>query len=213
MKSPLLRTLTVAALLLGATLATAPAAQAQLGVAGGANFDRLGDVEGDEDTGLNFDNATGYHVGLFYEFGAGPLRVRPGVFYMDVGSFQSSESFDEAEDEFDLNLVEVPIDLRFRFFPLPIVKPYLTAGPVFRFDVSGDEGFGEATEDFSFAGNVGGGLEISLPGSSLRLTPELRYSFGLTPVAEDYEALGIGFSPEDDESRLNNIMLRLGVSF
>jgi hypothetical protein len=206
------RTLSIAALLLTATLAAAPAAHAQLGVAGGANFDRLGDIESDEDTGINFDNATGYHAGIFYEFGAGPLRVRPGVFYMDVGSFENSDSFEQAEDEFDLNLVEVPIDLRFRVFPFPFVKPYATAGPVLRFDVSEDEGFGEATEDFSFAGNVGGGLEISFPGSGLRLTPELRYSFGVTPVA-DFEALGVDFQAEDNETQLNNIMLRLGISF
>ncbi|PSQ80991.1 MAG: N-acetyl-alpha-D-glucosaminyl L-malate synthase BshA, partial [Bacteroidetes bacterium QS_1_65_9] len=33
---------------------------------------------------LVVDGETGYHVGLTYEFGAGPLLVRPGVFYMDA---------------------------------------------------------------------------------------------------------------------------------
>ena len=211
-----LRTLPVAALFFVFALAGAPDAHAQLGVAGGVNFDRLSDIEDSDNTDLSFENATGYHVGLFYEFGAGPLRIRPGVFYMDVGSFDfqgESDPSDQIQEEFDLSLVEVPVDLRYTIFPLPIAKPYLTAGPVFRFNVSENEGFEETAEDFSFAGNVGGGLEISLPGSNLTLTPELRYSFGLTPVAQDFEAAGFGFSAEDDETQLNNFMLRLGVSF
>ena len=205
-----LRTLPVAALFFVFALAGAPDAHAQFGVAGGANFDDFGDVRNANDENIS-ENATGYHVGLFYEFGAGPLSVRPGVFYMDVGSFNfqgENEAGDEIQEEFDLNLVEVPVDLRYSL-TFPFVKPYATVGPVFRFPTGdGGDSFDGETEDFSLAANVGGGVEVGFPGTSLRLYPELRYSFGINDIASDF-----GFQGEDDSSRLNNFMLRLGVSF
>ena len=209
---PSFRTFTVAAVLLAALLATAPNARAQVGIAGGANFDDFGDVKNSNENNIA-ENATGYHVGLFYEFGAGPLRVRPGVFYMDAGSFEfTTEPIDvvkEGQSSFDLNLVEVPIDLRLRLLSLPLVKPYVTAGPVLRIPTNdGGDDFPGRTEDLSLAANVGGGVELGLPGSSLRFYPELRYSFGVNDIASDY-----GFQGEDDSSRLNNFMLRLGISF
>ncbi|PSQ80990.1 MAG: hypothetical protein BRD40_03755 [Bacteroidetes bacterium QS_1_65_9] len=216
--TPSLRTLPVAAVLLAAALAFAPHdARAQFGVAGGANFDDFGDVKNSNEDNIT-ENATGYHVGLTYEFGAGPLLVRPGVFYMDAGSFEFTRSDDvggavgegqEARSTFDLNLVEVPIDLRLSIAPLPLVKPYVTAGPVLRIPTNdGSDEFPGSTEDLSLAANVGGGVEAGLPGSQIRFYPELRYSFGVNDIASDY-----GFQGEDDSSRLNNFMLRLGISF
>ena len=209
--TPSFRTFTVAAVLLVALLATAPNARAQVGIAGGANFDDFGDVKDSNENNIT-ENATGYHVGLFYEFGAGPLRVRPGVFYMDAGSFEFTTDPADAAGEarsFDLNLVEVPIDLRLRLLSLPLIKPYATAGPVLRIATNdgGDE-FPGRTEDLTLAANVGGGVELGLPGSSLRFYPELRYSFGVNDIVDDY-----GFQGENDSSRLNNFMLRLGISF
>ena len=208
--TPSFRTFTVAAVLLAALLTTAPNARAQVGIAGGANFDDFGDVKNSDSDNIT-ENATGYHVGLFYEFGAGPLRVRPGVFYMDAGSFEFPDPDDLAGEarSFDLNLVEVPIDLRLRLLSLPLVKPYVTAGPVLRILTNdGGDDFPGSTEDLSLAANVGGGVELGLPGSSLRFYPELRYSFGVNDIVDDY-----GFQGENDSSRLNNFMLRLGISF
>ena len=213
MKTALLRTLTVAAFLLGATLATAPDAQAQLGVAGGANFDRLSDVEAEGDN-FGFDNATGYHIGAFYDFAVGPIGVRPGVYYMDVGSLAGEGDVNDdaaiEEENFDLSLVEVPIDLRYRI-AFPFVKPYVTAGPVVRF-VTDSGGFDDDANDFSMAGNAGLGVDFGLPATSLGFFLEGRYSFGLSPIAEDFEVGDASVAIEDD-TRLNNFMLRLGVKF
>lgn len=214
MKPSLLRPLTVAALFLFAALCAAPAAHAQFGIAGGANFDRIGDI-GDGDNDLNFDNATGYHIGAFYDFAFGPVGVRPGVFYMDVGSFDAEGNFgiDGAPDteDFDLSLIEVPIDLRYRIVT-PLLKPYVTAGPVVRFVADSGDTFDDATNDFSVAGNVGLGTDIGIPLSSLGFFVELRYSFGLSPIAEDFEFGGADFTVDDD-TNLNNFMLRAGVKF
>jgi len=48
---------------------------AQLGVAAGLNFDRLSDIDAGSRS-ATFDNATGYHVGVFYDLGLGPPGVR-----------------------------------------------------------------------------------------------------------------------------------------
>ena len=189
-------------------------AQAQLGIAAGANFDELGDIESDNRK-ATFDNATGYHVGLFYDLAVGPLAVRPGVFYMDLGEFDPSfdESIGVDPEAFGISLIEVPIDARLRLATLPFVKPYLLGGPAFRFASSSDDDFDEQSlNDFSVAANVGLGLEIGLPVSNIRIFPELRYAFGVSRFVDDFEFQGADFST-DEGSNLSSFMLRLGISF
>lgn len=211
--------LLLSSLLLGVFLVQP--AQAQPGIAAGANFDKLSDVETNSGE-ATFENATGFHVGLFYDMTFGPLALRPGVYYMDVGDFSTEEGFQVDEDveqqNFDLSLVEIPIDARFRLATLPILSPYLTAGPVFRVALNDDtseegaEAFGLNSNDVSVAGNVGFGVEIDLPGPGLRLFPELRYSFGLTGYASEFQT-PVGTIEAEDGGRLNTYMLRLGLSF
>ena len=183
-------------------------AQAQLGIAAGINYDDLSDIDtGSAET--SFDNASGYHIGLFYDLAVGPLALRPGVFYMDVGEFDGGEDvFDEG---FDLNLIEVPVDVRLRLAPTPILTPYFMAGPVFRFPSASGDGFDEVLEEVNVAGNVGAGLELNLAG--LRLFPEIRYTFGLSNFTRDeFEFRGRNIRVEE-EGRLNTFILRLGLAF
>ena len=198
----------LALLTLSAGWLTRPA-QAQLGIAAGLNYNDLGDIDtGSAET--SFDNASGYHVGLFYDLAVGPLALRPGVYYMDVGEFEDSE--DIFEEGLDLNLIEVPVDVRLRLAPTPILTPYLMAGPVFRFASSDNDDFEEALEDINVAGNIGAGLELSLPGL-IRLYPEIRYTFGLSNFTRDeFEIGGQNFQIENDQ-RLNTFIIRLGVAF
>ena len=72
-------------------------------------------------------------------------------------------------------------------------------------------GFDEALNRSSVAGNVGVGVELSLPGSGLRVTPELRYAFGITPTVESFQFLGPR-STVEEERRLNTYILSLGLS-
>ncbi len=197
----------LAVLLFTATLSVG-AAQAQgLGILAGANYNQLSDIEGDREA--TFDNASGYHVGVFYDLSLGPLSLRPAIVYVDVGEFDfESENIDE---QFDLQLVEVPVDARFRF-GTPLLSPYVMAGPVFRFNASDNEGFEDAFEEVTVAGNVGFGLELSLPGVGLTFYPEFRYQFGLTQFfGDEFTVGGEEFTPSDDP-KLNAFMLRLGVA-
>lgn len=207
----LLRSSALAALL---GLLFIPTAQAQLGIAAGLNFDDIGDIDaGDREA--TFDNATGYHIGVFYDLAVGPLAVRPGLFYRDLGEVDASvEGLVGVAQDFDVTLIEVPLDLRVRLAALPLIRPYALAGPVLSFASSDNESFDEALEDISVAANVGVGVEISLPIGGLTLYPELRYAFGISRFVDE-EALTIGNATftANDGSRLNTFMLRLGVGF
>lgn len=193
--------------LLLAVMVSAPAATAQVGVAAGLNFDRFSDIEADR---TSFENATGFHVGIFYDLPLGPIAIRPGVFYMDVGTIDIERDGSVVES-IDLNLFEVPVDLRIRMMT-PLIKPYATVGPVLRFASSDDEEFEDSLNNFSVAANIGLGLELGAPGAQIRLFPELRYSFGISNLTDDVTFLGQQFSTEDN-LRLNTFMVRLGVAF
>jgi hypothetical protein len=207
----MMRTFTfiLVAFLIASASTTPRDASAQFGVAVGANFDRLSDVEGSIDA--SFENASGFHIGVFYDLPLGPVAIRPGIFYMDVSGLDARGDDGGLIGSYDLNLVEVPIDARLRLMT-PFIKPYATAGPVLRFARSDDERFDESLNNFSVAANVGLGVEIGAPGAQLRLFPEIRYSFGVSRIAESATFLGQQFSAEQDV-RLNTFMIRLGIAF
>ena len=188
--------------------------RAQPGAAVGLNFDSITDIDvGDREA--TFDQATGYHIGIFYDLEAGPIAIRPGLFYRQISDLKVDISgVDNALTpfSFDFSLIEVPVDVRARMV-MPFVKPYLLIGPVFSFASTGDEAFEDALEDLTIAGNIGLGVEVNLPGFTPRLLPEIRYGFGISRfMKEDLEIAGYTFQPEDAQ-RLNTIMLRLGIVF
>lgn len=209
--SPRVRWTLLAALLF--VLGTAPA-QAQLGITGGLNFESTDDIQ---DAGLDreaaFDNSTGYHLGVVYDLGLGPVSVRPGFLYRKVGTYDFQGVVDDVSNSsFDVTAYEVPVDLRFTVLPTPVISPYLLAGPQFTF-VNGEDEFDDATEDLSFSLNIGAGTDITLPGLPITLQPELRYEFGATKfIKDDFEIGGQDFNPEDSP-RFSAFSLRLNVLF
>ena len=198
-----------AALLLVVTVlgvAAAPA-QAQLGVAAGLDFDSLDDIETTTSTTNNatVDNSTGYHVGVIYDLGLGPLNLRPGFFYRNVGSFEFPDG------ESDVTAWEVPVDVRLTVLPTPLVSAYVLGGPK-AFFPQGDGDFDDSLEEVSYTFNVGVGADVSVPGVGLTLQPELRYEFGASEyLDDDFEVGGTSFEPSDQT--LSAFALRLNVLF
>jgi len=183
-------------------------ARAQLGVAAGVNFDNINDVKSSANKG-NFDNATGFHFGVFYDFGAGPISLRPGIFYRNVSNVDFTVS--GLKDQFDLNMVEVPVDLHFNLTATPLIKPYALAGPVFTYSKASGGELKDAVQNLNVAANIGLGLSLSVPGLGLRLFPELRYAFGISRFVKDkFEVGGVNFDASGT-SRMNSFMVRLGV--
>lgn len=215
LRLPLARLLPLCALL-ALVLALPQRAHAQLGIAAGLNFEDFSDIDAG-DRNATVDNASGYHVGLFFDLAVGPVALRPGLFYRTVNgvNFEFDPSLDDfmpgsLSDEFDLNLIEVPIDVRFRFAALPLIAPYLTAGPVLTFASSDNEAIDERLQDLSVSADIGVGVELNLIG--VRLFPEIRYSIGVTRFLDEYEFGDTTIGATSDEQRLNTVMVRLGVA-
>lgn len=196
--------LLVTALLLTASTQTADAQG--LGLSVGANFNELSDIDsGDREA--TFDNATGWHLHLWVDLPAGPIALRPGIRYMDAGAVFQDDDLVIPDEEQAISLLEIPIDLRYRF-TVPIVTPYVLAGPVLRFPTGNDDD-SDRLQSFSVAANLGVGAELGLAG--LRVYPELKYTFGITRFTEEeYELGGVTFQA-DDSQHLNAIMLSLGI--
>ncbi|MFB6280174.1 MAG: outer membrane beta-barrel protein [Salinibacter sp.] len=184
-------------------------AQAQFGIAAGANFDSVSDIQNGQNVS---ENATGYHIGAVYDLGLGPVSIRPGLFYRKVGSYDFSDVTGADVEQLDVTAFEVPVDLRVTLLPTPLVSPYLVGGPNAFLPQSSEDSFDEDFEDVSFTFNIGVGANVSVPGVGLTLQPELRYEFGASDyISDDFDVGGTSFSPSD--RKLSAYALRLNVLF
>ena len=180
-------------------------AQAQLGVAAGLNFESMSDISGSRSA--TYENASGYHFGVFFDTDSSPLALRLGAYYRDMGDVELD--LGDFGQLFDLSLLDVAVDVRFAVLPLPLVKAFVSAGPVVSFPSSSNDEYKQSLESAAVSGNVGGGLAISLGG--LTLTPEIRYSIGVSRFMNDsFSIRGIEFD-SDTVQRNNSVMLRLGI--
>ncbi len=199
-------------------LTLVPAASAQVpfvkfGVAGGVNFDSYSDVQFTSNDGEGtFDSATGYHIGVYADLALGPVGIRPGIYYVSAGELTVEgvgASVGESIIKADLSLIEIPVDLRYRVM-LPLVQPYISAGPVFR--IANQSGDDLDAKDFTVAGSVGIGTDIGVPLMPFKPHLEVRYQFGLDGIAEDFVRDRTDLSV-DDGAKLSAFMIRVGVSF
>lgn len=188
---------------------------AQIGVTAGLNFEQASDIKdsaGSLDQDMVLSTATGYHVGVAFEFGGERLRLRPAAIFRNVGTYDLSESSNvqEASQQFDVNVIEIPVDLRLNVIPIPVINPYVMGGPMLALPRGEDE-LDEAMREWSLSGNVGGGLSINI--GSTKLQPELRYQFGVTDYISDSFTVG-GETIEPAESpRFSAYSVRLNLLF
>lgn len=186
----------------------------QLGIAGGLNFESAGDIE-TSSKDATLDNSTGYHVGLVYDLSIGPVGIRPGVLYRRIGTYEVSD-IQLNDSRYSVSAWEVPVDLRYTFLPTPLVSPYVVGGPKATFP-RGEENFDGVMKSVSYTLNIGVGANISLPGLSWQLQPELRYEFGASGYIDDGQTVRLGdreveFTPKDSP-RFSTFALRLHVLF
>jgi len=178
-------------------------AHAQFGVTAGLNFAQMDDFTSSvQNTSVNaaFDNARGYHVGLVYEFGSGTWTVRPAAVFRTIGTYTLPQdpTAGDLREEFDLQVVEVPLDIRLRLLDLPGIDPYVMAGPMASFPW-GEGDFGDATEEIALSANVGGGINIETSWLPVSLQAELRYETGVTDFfQDDFTVGGRTFDPRDE---------------
>ena len=196
-------------------MALPQASSAQIGIVGGLNFESLDDIEASgQDVGANFESSTGYHVGLVFNRDLAVLGLRLGAIYRRVGEYEVAGTEGGGASTLELSTIEIPLDLKYRL-ALPVVTPYAMAGPQVSFPIGngsgvGGDAFEDSLEDVNLSGNVGAGVEFNLAG--LRLTPELRYEFGVTSVFGDDLEIGDA-SVNVDDPKLSAFSIRLHVYF
>jgi len=176
---------------------TAPQSQAQLlpsfGVTGGLNFASLSDA-----AGISLDDAVGYHIGAYGEFGFGQIGVRGSVLYVRAGNIAFPSPVPILGSDAAVEFIAIPIDLKYGA-GIPLVNPYALVGPELRFPL------GDLTDDpdsrsMAWAINLGVGAEI---GAFIgpQLFAELRYAFDVTGFIDD----------ANDSIRVSVFYLRIGI--
>lgn len=215
-----LKTKVLSLLLAVLVLGTAAPASAQFGIAAGLNFDSIDDINADaENVSGTFDQAAGYHAGIFYDMGAGAVGIRIGLFYRDLGDIGDRIQVEDTTVPVSLNLsmIEVPVDLRFSVLSLPKTTPYFLLGPVLSLPRSQsdnslvDATFNDALKALMVSGTVGGGVILNL--GTIAVMPELRYAVGLSGLTgQEFEYGGTTFRI-DEKQKVRSVQLRVGLRF
>lgn len=202
------RLLSYVALLTG--LVQIPDAAAQSwGLTVGLNYQQLSNIS-INDLNTRFDSKQGWHIGAWFEFNIGSVGIRPGVRYVEAGQLLEglNETFPATRDNFDVSLLEA--NLLFRYgIEAPVIGPYVFAGPLFRFPSFTDKVIGNDLAPMSVSGEIGAGLQITI--GSIRLYPEVAYTFGFTNFIEDELVIDFVSLTPNDAARLNTAMLRLSI--
>ena len=158
-------------------------AQFRFGIRGGYN---IATVKFNKDV-LHSDNINGFHIGPVFEFmfegsGAG----------MDMGVLYSRKGFFLQDDTYSNDYLEVPVNLKWKL-GIPVVSPYLAAGPYVGFRVAGDK-----LRDIVSVNNVRRQLEAKSFAAGLNFTAGvevlsriqvgLTYDWGLTDNYKTFDA-------------------------
>lgn len=178
----MLKRSSVAGLALAVSALCAPAAQAQgqFGAIVGATFTTLRGIDG-------LDSRTGLIGGLSLVMPiAGAVGLQPELLFVSKGAEGSN-----GDNGLKLDYVELPVLLRLSLAEGTPVNPHIYAGPYFGYNISCkvegtsadcDDVPGVSTKTVDMGGTVGGGIDFNV--GSLILTGGLRYSFGISKVAD-----------------------------
>lgn len=178
-------------------LAVCPSAlEGQIGVIGGFNSDTFGSFA-NEDFELA-EQTTGFNTGIFLDFELGRFGIRPAITYRQLKN--AIVHGEEVGQTANLEIVEIPLDFRVSA-PLPVIKPYLLAGPAVIFPSSPRPEADQALAGARLGIGIGLGAEWDI---GFRLWPEIRYSTTIGGIMEDDTTRG---------SRLSTFIARLGISF
>lgn len=166
-----------------ATLAATPAhlrAQAQMGAIAGATFSTLRGIDG-------LDTRTSTLGGLSIVTSGGALAWQPELLVVSKGAKQGTTG----STGLKLDYVEIPLLLRISLAPETPVNPHIYAGPYLGLQVSCnvqgtsagcDDLPGVSTRTVDAGGIAGGGVSLDVGG--MMLTGGVRYSFGVSKVAD-----------------------------
>lgn len=173
-------------------------AQLRFGVRGGVNISSVHFSSDD----LKSDNITGFHIGPMIEttlplvglgLDAAILYTQKGMDFKQKGAEVESESI-------RTDYIDVPVNLKWKL-GLPLVKPFIAAGPYVGFRVGGDKVWDipgnmidqVKAKSFSAGLNLGVGAEVFN-----HLQVGLNYNLGLT---NNYSAQKPGLANKNGKNR------------
>jgi len=186
--------ITVVLLTIGFSSKTQAQVIPEFGVKGGLNYATFNDTD-------NVEYKPGFLIGgyLNFKIPASPMSVQPEILYAQYGA-----KAEDADFEFDVNYIQVPVLLKFGF-DTPGAQPNVYFGPYMSFntkaEVENNDGsinLDDSAKDTEFGVVVGAGVDVS----KLRLG--LRYTAGLTNVADD---------DFNDSAKNGAIALTVGIGF
>ena len=156
-------------------------AQVRFGAKGGLNIAK---AEFNKDA-FKSDNITGFHIGPTIEamFGKGGLGLDLSLLYTQKG-------FDSDEEKVKNSYIEVPANLKFKL-GMPLINPYVAAGPYVGFRISGDKAWtvSKSVEEQIKAKSFAAGMNFAI-GAELfdKLQLGLNYSWGLIDNYKTFDA-------------------------
>ena len=172
--------LVVFGLLLGSHVAYG---QFHLGVTAGPQLTHV-DMKFKSGETPDVDLVLGFHVGAAIGYDIGIFTVRTGLNYENAGGLFDGASFFQ-RSQFDINFITLPVDFRLRFNRDGVLRPYIFAGPEFRYALSLEDEQLVLKDDLSLANATfaaGLGLSIRIPYVPFRFSPEIRYASDLTGI-------------------------------
>jgi len=158
---------------------TTAQAQVRFGVKGGVN---LSNARFDDAADFKSKSVSGYYLGPTIEamLGQGGLGVDVALLYSNKGfRFKSDEQNGNVKNSY----IEVPANLKFKL-GLPLVNPYVVAGPYIDFRVGGKETW-EVIKAKSFGAGLNFGIGVQLVNA---LQIGLNYSLALTDNYSTFDA-------------------------
>jgi len=166
-------------------------AQLRFGVRGGVNISSVHFSSSD----LKSDNITGFHIGPMIETTLPLVGVG-----MDAAILYSQKGMDFKSESIRTDYIDIPVNFKWKL-GLPLVKPFLAAGPYVGFRVGGDKIWNipgsvidqVKAKNFSAGLNFGVGAEVFS-----HLQVGLSYNLGLT---NNYSTESPGFDNETGKNR------------
>lgn len=125
----------------------------------------------------DLDLVLGFHAGIAIGVDVGPFTLRSGLNFVNAGALFDGTGF-LARDEFDVSFLTIPVDLRLTPFKNKYFRPYIFAGPGFRYGLDLAERPIAIQSDIRLLDatfEMGLGISIRIPGTPLRFSPEMRY--------------------------------------
>ena len=154
-------------------------AQFRFGIRAGVN---IANATFDRDV-YQLNNVTGFHLGPVVEgmFGQGGIGIDAAILYSQKG-FKTDETVKNS-------FIDVPVNVKFKL-GLPLVNPYIAAGPFISLRVGGEEKWVvSGVVDQMKTQSFGAGLNFAIGAEIFeRLQIGLTYGWGLTDNYKTFEA-------------------------